>query len=668
MSSIRHFFALILLILSMAATAQSGTLDPGFSGDGIATLDGGANGFDLAYAGTLQPDGKILVAGWTNATPKASCMVARYLTDGTLDASFGNNGRMIAGIPGLSCRSTALALQQDGKILAAGASDNGTNYDFVVLRMLPDGTPDSSFSEDGWATIDFGTSFELAYAVAAQPDGKVILAGRIADGSFANFAMGRLLANGQPDLGFGDQGMVSTDFREEDSANAIALQDDGKIILGGFSSVSANGDFALARYNRDGSLDKEFGTGGKVLTDLAGQNESDYITSMFLLSDGRILTAGNANNNNLEFTSDAGIVRYMPNGQSDLSFGSNGVVIAPLGSKTNVEGVSVAADGKVIICGTSDVVQGENRWFLSRFQPEGGLDISFGTLGVVTTNMQGANNFAGDVFVQPDSKIIAVGTVGASPDFNFGIARYIADFNIQFTSSPISCIGAQDGQITVQASGGIAPYLYSIDGGFDFQESNTFTDLPPGTYVVLVQDQDGLGHTGSVGPVVIEDAPFPPTVDVEVAGNTITILVADGGHPPYQYSIDGTNFVSTNVFSDLADGTYLVLVQDAGGCIIFDSTAVIQVSAVTDVEHEIPFVLTPNPTNGFVKLEIQAGHQALDQLVISDLTGRVIYTVVSTQLSEHKFQLDLSRFANGTYIVHVISDKHHFAKKLMILH
>ena len=667
MSSLRQFFTLNLLILSMAATAQSGALDPGFSGDGIATLDGGTNTFDLAYAGALQPDGKILIAGWTNATAKPSFFIARYQTNGTLDNTFGNNGSVVAGISNISCRGSAIALQTDGKIVVAGSADSSSTYDFLVLRLLPDGTPDSTFGSAGWVTTDFGTTLEYANAVAIQRDGKIIAAGRKAEGFFSDFAMVRLLPDGQPDPQFGDQGLVGTNFREEDNAAAIVIQDDSKIILGGFSSVSANGDFALARYNQDGSLDKLFGSGGKVLTDLAGQNESDFITSMKLLSDGRIVTAGNANNNNLEFTSDAGIVQFMPDGALDPSFGTDGIVIAPLGSKTNVEGVTVAADGKVIICGSSDVAQGENRWFLSRFQPQGGLDISFGTLGVVTTNMQGANNFAGDVLVQPDSKIVLAGTSGASPNFNFAVARYIADFNIQFTSSPISCIGAQDGQITVHASGGIAPYLYSIDGGFDFQESNTFTDLPPGTYVILVQDQDGLGNTGSIGPIVIEDAHYPPTVDVEVVGNTITILVADGGHPPYQYSIDGTNFVTSNVFSDLADGTYLVLVQDAGGCIIFDSTAVIQVSAVRDPLKKAELSILPNPSDGLFQLGIKDDYSNYNSIAITDMTGRVVYTASIHQDTPIKEVYNLHHLQTGSYALQVIGGQRTLVTRLLIL-
>lgn len=668
MSPIRQYFLLILLCLPVAASAQSGMLDPGFSGDGIATLSGEVNGISLiAYTGTLQPDGKILIAGWTNAAPRANCMIARYLSDGTLDASFGDSGSLIAGLQDFASRGSALALQDDGKILLAATVDNGINYDYGVLRMLPNGTPDSTFGEDGWVLADFGTSFETANAVGVQPDGKIIVAGRIADGFFANFGMARFLPDGQPDLQFGEQGLVSTDFREEDSAMGIAIQEDGKIILGGFSSISAKGDFALARYHPDGSLDKSFGTGGKVLTDLAGTNDSDYITCMQLLADGRILTAGNANNNNLEFTSDAGIVRYMPDGQLDPTFGSDGVVIAPLGSKTNVEGVTVAADGKVIICGTSDVVAGENRWFLSRFQPEGGLDISFGTLGVVTTNMQGPNNFAGDVFVQPDSKIVVVGTADASPNFKFAVARYIADFKIQFTSSSISCIGAHDGQITVQASGGIAPYLYSIDGGFDFQESNTFTDLPPGTYVILVQDQDGLGNIGSIGPIVIEDATAPPAVDVQVAGNTITILVNDGGNPPYQYAIDGTNYVSENVFTDLPDGTYPVSVLDDHGCLIFDSTVVIQVSAVHNPIGKEGLTVLPNPSDGLFQLVIEDDYSDYYSLAITDMTGRFVYTTALHQHAGIKEQYNLDHLQTGNYVLQVICGQRTLVTKLMIM-
>ena len=144
-------------------------------------------------------------------------------------------------------------------------------------------------------------------------------------------------------------------------------------------------------------------------------------------------------------------------------------------------------------------------------------------------------------------------------------------------------------------------------------------------------------------------------------------LVADGGHPPYQYSIDGTNFVTSNVFSDLADGTYLVLVQDAGGCIIFDSTAVIQVSAVRDPLKKAELSILPNPSDGLFQLGIKDDYSNYNSIAITDMTGRVVYTASIHQDTPIKEVYNLHHLQTGSYALQVIGGQRTLVTRLLIL-
>jgi len=140
----------------------------------------------------------------------------------------------------------------------AGESQINNQGDFAILRLLPDGPPDSTFGFHGWTVTDLGTDLEFPNCVALQTNGKIVAAGRKADAFQSDFTMVRYHPDGTVDSLFGNNGIVGTNLREEDEVTAIAIEPDGQIILAGFSSVPASGDFAVARYNENGTLDKFF--------------------------------------------------------------------------------------------------------------------------------------------------------------------------------------------------------------------------------------------------------------------------------------------------------------------------------------------------------------------------------------------------------------------------
>jgi len=209
-------------------------------------------GSDYGFSVALQPDGKIVVAGYAGG----DFALARYNSDGALDTSFGSGGKVTTDFGGsYHPDGFSVALQPDGKIVVAGYAGG----DFALARYNSDGALDTSFGSGGKVTTDFGGS-DAGYSVALQPDGKIVVAGYAG----LDFALARYNSDGALDTSFGTGGKVTTDFSGgRDVGYSVALQPDGKIVVAGYAGV----DFALARYNSDGALDTSFGSGGKVTTD-----------------------------------------------------------------------------------------------------------------------------------------------------------------------------------------------------------------------------------------------------------------------------------------------------------------------------------------------------------------------------------------------------------------
>ncbi len=225
---------------------------------------------------------------------------------GDLDPAFGADGQVATDFKRSNDLAYAVALQPDGKLVVAGirfVGNSAEGGDFVVARYKTDGTLDRTFGENGSVITDFGLT-ETPSAVVIQPDGKIIVAGGtypIFPSQGGQFALARYRSNGTLDTSFGSGGLVRTTFGSEGCyASALALQPDGKIIAAGtkyihFSSdESSDTDFGLARYNPDGSLDSTFGNGGLVATDFHQRN--DDALAVLIQPDGKIVATGDATN------------------------------------------------------------------------------------------------------------------------------------------------------------------------------------------------------------------------------------------------------------------------------------------------------------------------------------------------------------------------------------
>ena len=259
----------LLLACSTLSVAAPGDLDLSFGSGGIVvTSFADTFYYDAAQTVKVQPDGKIVVGGWITDTDNngdRGFFLARYHPTGALDASFGTNGKIIGPINIGEMVGNDIALQPDGKIIAVGYGFFPSSG-FAVHRYNANGTLDASFGAGGVVLTPVG-EIAGASSVAIQADGKIVVAGSSSSPgqSYSDFTVVRLLPDGSLDTSFGGTGKVITSFGNHSHAGRVVVQPDGKIVAVGSAHVGNNQGLALVRYNSDGSLDSGFGSGGKIV-------------------------------------------------------------------------------------------------------------------------------------------------------------------------------------------------------------------------------------------------------------------------------------------------------------------------------------------------------------------------------------------------------------------
>jgi uncharacterized delta-60 repeat protein len=337
---------------ALARYNPNGTLDPSFGSGGKVTTAFGSSHESIS-ALALQPDGKLVAAGYAATGPSTSVFaLARYNPNGALDSSFGSGGKVITALgSGAEDGANALVLQPDGKLVAVGAVWNGTRSVFALARYNPNGSLDVSFGQGGKVTTAIGSGWAHATALALQADGKLVAAGATSGGLDYDLALIRYNANGTLDPSFGSGGIVTTTIGPGyDSAYALALLPDGKLVIAGQSWTGSHYDVLLARYSPSGALDPSFGSGGKVTSSL-GSGDA-LARALAVQPDGSLVVAGASSNaGSLQhFT----VARYSANGTLDPSFGSGGKLMTPVGSDSDgASALALQPDGKPVAAGTT---------------------------------------------------------------------------------------------------------------------------------------------------------------------------------------------------------------------------------------------------------------------------------------------------------------------------
>lgn len=408
--------AVFALVLALPGTAMAAPadLDPSFDADGRVVTD--PSSLDEGQQLALQTDGKIVTIGTRldeTVGGDTEFSVIRYNADGSLDTSFGTNGEAVADIGGGNDVGNGIAVQSDGKIVVVGSSEVVEEFGgccwFTVTRFNANGTLDTAFGDNGSVVTDFGSDGATdPQAVLVQPgDNKIVAVGT----SGGDIAVGRWNPDGSPDTTFDGDGRAVTSFPQSAMGRDLALQQDGKIVVAG-SSGFTRFDFALVRYNTDGSLDTTFDADGRVVTPFAGYETANGVA---VQPDGRIVAAGGSEG-------DVALARYNANGSLDTGFGTGGRVTSDFGAGEDGQDLALQSDGRIVVAGSGSVAGSGNGDFgVYRYNTNGSLDTGFGTGGRTLTDFGATYEQAFGVAIQPDGKIVAHGT----SDDTRAAARYL---------------------------------------------------------------------------------------------------------------------------------------------------------------------------------------------------------------------------------------------------
>ena len=417
------YFSFIACFFSIInCKAQVGSLDIYYDNDVKLTTTIGTT-YDAGNAVAIQSDGKIIVAGASSNGANAEFAVLRYHSNGSLDNSFDLDGKVTTAIGQTGCIAYAIAIQPDGKILVAGESTNLANKDFALVRYHSNGSLDLSFDSDGIVTTAIGNLSEIASTMVLQSDGKILLAGYSNNGHDIDFAIARYNADGSLDNGFDTDGIVTTLIDTfSDAIQTIAMQPDGKILVGGSTSNGSNGDFIVARYHSNGSLDTTFDSDGFVITTFG--NSYDGLYAIALQPDGKIVAAGATF---LGSNYDFAVARYNSNGSLDLTFDVDGKVTTPIGNGNDrIYAMKLQTDGKIVATGMT--YNGTNDdMALARFNMNGSIDTSFDADGKTTTALGNSHDVANAIAIQSDGKIVVVGYSNNGANDDVAVCRYIGN-------------------------------------------------------------------------------------------------------------------------------------------------------------------------------------------------------------------------------------------------
>ncbi len=401
--------------LAVARFLQDGSLDPGFGTPGRVTTDVSRGREDYASAAAITTSGGITVGGRRSNGVDQDFFIAGFDSAGILTGEV-----KVIDFGGQDDILTGLLIQPDGRIVASGYSENGTNADFELARLNQFGSLDTSFNGTGKVITAVGSGNDYAQCVTLQADGKLLLGGFASIGSTNDFALVRYNADGSLDSGFGSGGKVTTAIGGgHDQAYCMALQSDGKILLGGIVSNGSNFDFGLARYLANGSLDTTFGSGGKVTTAIGSGDDRMY--SLAIQSDGKIVGAGYATSSG---NADVALVRYNANGSLDTTFGIGGKVTTPVGSNDDIAfSVKIASSGKILVGGAAN--SGRSDFMLLRYLSNGTLDPIFGSGGKVVTRTGAGDNVAYAMAIQNDGNVVLAGRAHNGSDNDLALARFL---------------------------------------------------------------------------------------------------------------------------------------------------------------------------------------------------------------------------------------------------
>lgn len=495
MKRFRLLFLSVLLLIAPASFSQYGELDSDFSDDGkVLTTFGEFHSSVRSLV--IQPDGKILAAGdmFDSNRPFSQFALARYNNEGLLDEEFGDMGTMIEN-SGAQMHLHSMSLHHDDKILVAGVEFRHKNKTSVSLlkRYNPKGSVDESFGIGGTVVVNsiYSTS------MAVQEDGKIILAGYSVNHFFKpnNYVLMliRFNSNGTLDESFGIKGVVQTKIKGLGAQVVVAVQSDNKIVVSSDVLGINDRDIIVLRYLSNGFLDNDFGSKGIAVVYAKYDNEAEAVKIQPL--DGKIIIGGTSQQ---PLASSFFVMCLLPNGNPDSSFGDAGGAMPSAGVTEQLKSVVLQTDGMIVASGVSRDLKTENI-ILKRYRSDGELDLTFGKDGVVITDFD-LRSAAAIVAMQPDGKIVAGAYAGGSLKVDFALLRYISGLKIEegftnekntFSVSPNPVDKTVNLAFNLKHSQGLTVDLYDFNGR-KIQNVLQQQEFPAGTHSHAIELPENL--------------------------------------------------------------------------------------------------------------------------------------------------------------------------------
>lgn len=423
-----QIFFLFLICSFQGLFAQYGTLDTNFGENGKVTT-----AFNFYYSSiqsmSILSDGKILTVGTIfNDSDFSQFALVRYTSDGRIDTTFGNNGKVISNFTESKIGLESMLVQSDGKIVLAGIIYNSfTNSQFVLVRYTKNGDFDTTFGNNGVVLKGYHT----INSITLQEDDKIVVAGFSFENNVRDYSLIRYTVNGVQDTSFGNNGTVSLSIGDRDFWYDVVLKSDEKIVVVGSAknnSGNYDSDFAIMQFNKYGTLDANFGENGIVIIDY---NDVDAARAVKIQNDGKIVFVG-WSYSTLETIYDYKMVRLLLDGSLDESFGEKGMLSIPISINLSSESIEIQSDQKILVTGFVSKTD-KNDIALCRVNSNGAYDSTFGNDGVVTTTFQ-ASSQANSIVCQPDGLIV----VGGEAAVTAGIKEYSPNFALlRYTSGKV---------------------------------------------------------------------------------------------------------------------------------------------------------------------------------------------------------------------------------------
>ena len=554
------------------ATITASAIAPGSGLTGPIVYDtswgnSGWVGGTLLGAITIQPDGRLVTAGLVtgSGTNYFDFSLTRYNINGSIDTTFGYQGTVRTDVTGQKDVPEVVVVQPDGKILVAGTGFNGPNFDWILARYTANGVLDTTFGNGGTVIVDRAGTYNEIWDMVVQADGKIVVSGNLN----TLFTVGRFNSDGTLDTSFGTGGTVTTPFGTLSSrAMGVAIQADGKIVAAGvMSGGNSVSQYAVARYNPDGTLDPTFGTGGQVQTDLPGiyDNGTDV-----LIQNGKIVVAGMTGRLTASVY-DIGLVRYNADGSLDTTFGGSGagMTVLTAGGISAPVRVALQSDNRLVVVGSTGASRSQSYGKIYRLSPDGlvetntnstwqlsvaedlALDSAGGIYFAYTYGSTGSNAYV-DKYKSSGALVSTTAsvTVGDNDPFTATSDSYTLDQNGSLTADAPGVLTndtiavPNNPRVTLNSGPAHGTLTLNADGSFTYTPTTGYFGTDSFGYKIV----DG-GASSNVATV---------SLTIRRTSNTLPVSANDS------YTVDEDNVLQTVLSPEAPTGNALSMVSDPG--------------------------------------------------------------------------------------------------------